>query len=100
MLDPEQQTDLTLEMNFKLYAAAELDGTLSSEDWERYDAIAAEIRRRERRVILRDGLEVQVVDSDAAVLRYFHTHHSYSAHHGTTYEGYKVVDGLGREVMF
>lgn len=100
MLDPEQQTDQTLEMNFKLYADAEREGTLSSSDWERYDAVAAEIRRRDRRIITRDGLEVQTVDSDIEVLRYFHTHHSYSAHHGTTYEGYRVTNGVGQEIFF
>ena len=100
MLNPEQQTDNTLEMNFRLYADAERDGSLTPEDWERYDAISAEMRKRERRIITRDGEVVQTVDSDSAVLRYFHTHHSYSAHHGTTYEGYRVTNPRGQEIFF
>jgi len=50
--------------------------------------------------ITRDGLLVQTVDDEYGVLRYFHTHHSYSAHHGIEYEGYTVRDDEGNIVLF
>jgi len=40
--------------------------------------------------IKRDGLEVKRVDSELAVVVYFHKTHSYSMSHALKYEGYTI----------
>jgi hypothetical protein len=40
--------------------------------------------------IKRDGLEVKRVDSELAVVVYFHKAHSYSMSHALKYEGYTI----------
>lgn len=40
--------------------------------------------------IKRDGVEVKSVDSELAVVAYFHRAHSYSMSHALKYEGYTV----------
>lgn len=41
-------------------------------------------------LIKRDGVEVKRVESELAVVVYFHTNHSYSMSHALKYEGYTV----------
>lgn len=41
-------------------------------------------------IIKRDGLEVARLDSELAVVAYFHRAHSYSMSHALKYEGYTV----------
>lgn len=41
-------------------------------------------------IIKRDGVEVKKVDSELAVVVYFHRSHSYSMSHALKYEGYTV----------
>lgn len=41
-------------------------------------------------IIKRDGLEIKRVDSELAVVVYFHRSHSYSMSHALKYEGYTV----------
>lgn len=40
--------------------------------------------------IKRDGVEVKSVDSELAVVVYFHRAHSYSMSHALKYEGYTI----------
>ena len=41
-------------------------------------------------LIKRDGLEVARLDSELAVMEYFHRSHPYSMSHALKYEGYTV----------
>ena len=41
-------------------------------------------------LIKRDGLEVARLDSELAVVVYFHRAHSYSMSHALKYEGYSI----------
>jgi hypothetical protein len=40
--------------------------------------------------IKRDGVEIKRVDSELAVVVYFHKTHSYSMSHALRYEGYTI----------
>ena len=51
-------------------------------------------QKREREsvsyIIKRDGVEIKRVESELAVMVYFHQSHSYSMSHALKYEGYTI----------
>ena len=49
--------------------------------------------------ILRDGEEVAKVTGEGELMRWFHKRHSFSMFHAVTYEGYKIIDSNGQEVL-
>lgn len=48
--------------------------------------------------IHRDGSYVRTVPNEEALMRWFHTQHSYSMDHAVRYEGYRILDSNSREV--
>lgn len=57
------------------------------------------IAQDETLTILRDGEEVDKVTGEGELMRWFHKRHPFSMFHAVTYEGYKIIDSHGREVL-
>ena len=57
------------------------------------------IDRDEKLTILRDGEEVAQVTGEGELMYWFHRRHSFSMSHAVAYEGYKIIDSKGQEVL-
>ena len=49
--------------------------------------------------IYRDGSHIITVDTEADLMRWFHRSHPYSIDHAVRWEGYRITDETGQDVL-